>query len=248
MKHLGSLVRPVFTLSLSLIHFSQLVLCSLKWFNIPLFVLLTALACLISSCLFFLLTLPFLAPPQCTQGTKGLLESATLSPLLSTSCPQGKPQTAQTCPDNSPATNPDPSPELSERCGVRRTASSTGDTSSPRHAKTRSKKSKWTICIFPTLRLMSLFPLPLQTLAPAPKPGATKVPASPLCTDWLEWWHTLCWTLHAVTQYEFKFFFYCLLSESAGRGVTITKSCYWQPYVLSSDSCKTWNLPACQIR
>ncbi|KAI4818161.1 hypothetical protein KUCAC02_011521, partial [Chaenocephalus aceratus] len=26
--------------------------------------------------------------PQCTQGTKGLLESATLPPLLSTSCPQ----------------------------------------------------------------------------------------------------------------------------------------------------------------
>ncbi|XP_026204468.1 palmitoyltransferase ZDHHC18b isoform X2 [Anabas testudineus] len=76
----------------------------------------------------------------CTQGTKGLLESATLSPLLSTSCPQGKPQTGPTCPDNSPAT--DPSPELSGSCGVRHAASSTGDTSSPRHTKTGSRKSK----------------------------------------------------------------------------------------------------------
>ncbi|XP_070702607.1 palmitoyltransferase ZDHHC18-B [Pempheris klunzingeri] len=78
----------------------------------------------------------------CTQGTKGLLESATRSPLLSTSCPQGKPQTAHTCPDSSPAGNSDPSPELSTSCGARHAAGSQGDTSPPRHAKTRSKKSK----------------------------------------------------------------------------------------------------------
>ncbi|KAI3358322.1 hypothetical protein L3Q82_014763 [Scortum barcoo] len=78
----------------------------------------------------------------CTQGTKGLLESATRSPLLSTSCPQGKPQTAHTCPDSSPAMNSDPSPELSTSCGARHIASSQGDTSPPRHTKTRSKKSK----------------------------------------------------------------------------------------------------------
>ena len=61
------------------------------------------------------------------------------------------------------------------------------------------------LCIFPTLLTMPLFPLPLQTLAPNPKPGATKVPASPLCTDWLEWRLSqvethLVWSLHAVTQ------------------------------------------------
>ncbi|XP_033493433.1 palmitoyltransferase ZDHHC18-B [Epinephelus lanceolatus] len=75
----------------------------------------------------------------CTQGTKGLLESATLPPILSTSCPQGKPQTAHTCPE---VVNPDPSPELSTSCGARHTTSSQGDTSPPRHTKTRSKKSK----------------------------------------------------------------------------------------------------------
>ncbi|XP_060914913.1 palmitoyltransferase ZDHHC18-B isoform X1 [Labrus mixtus] len=76
----------------------------------------------------------------CTQGTKGLLESATRSPLISTSCPQGKPQTAHTCPDISPALNPDPSPEVSTSCGARRTTHR--ENSLPRHTKTRSKKSK----------------------------------------------------------------------------------------------------------
>lgn len=123
-------------------HLAQLLLNSQKWFNTPLFALLTSPAHLISSCLSFFLPLPFLMPPQCTQGTKGLLESATRSPLLSTSCPQGKPQTAHTCPDNSPAVNSDPSQELSMNCGARHTASSQGDASPPRQAKSRSKKSK----------------------------------------------------------------------------------------------------------
>ncbi|KAK2830059.1 hypothetical protein Q5P01_017990 [Channa striata] len=77
----------------------------------------------------------------CTQGTKGLLESATLPPLLSTSCPQGKPQTAQTCAD-SPAVSSDLSPELSKSCGVRHPSSFTGATPSPSHPKNCSKKSK----------------------------------------------------------------------------------------------------------
>ncbi|XP_030003680.1 palmitoyltransferase ZDHHC18-B isoform X1 [Sphaeramia orbicularis] len=78
----------------------------------------------------------------CTQGTKGLLESATRSPLLSSSCPQGKPLSAHTCPDSSPAVNSDPSPELSKSCGVRHSAAPPGDSSPPRRTKTRSKKSK----------------------------------------------------------------------------------------------------------
>ncbi|KAM7383813.1 hypothetical protein PAMA_011261 [Pampus argenteus] len=78
----------------------------------------------------------------CTQGTKGLLESATRSPLLSTPCPQGKPQSAHTCPDNSPTVNSDASPELSTSCGARHAISYPGDTSPPCHTKTWSKKSK----------------------------------------------------------------------------------------------------------
>lgn len=83
---------------------------------------------LITSCLFLF---------QCTQGTKGLLESAALSPLLATSCPQGKPQTAQTSPGDSPIVNSDPSRERSTNCGTVRT-----DASLPRHGKSRSKKGK----------------------------------------------------------------------------------------------------------
>ncbi|XP_031134958.1 palmitoyltransferase ZDHHC18b isoform X1 [Sander lucioperca] len=82
------------------------------------------------------------AKSEINVGTKGLLESAALPALLSTSCPQMKPQTAYTCPDSSPAVNSDPSPQLSTSCGARHTASSQGDTSPPRHTKTRSKKRK----------------------------------------------------------------------------------------------------------
>ncbi|CAB1446497.1 unnamed protein product [Pleuronectes platessa] len=78
----------------------------------------------------------------CTQGTKGLLESATLPPLLTSSCHQGKPQTAHTCSDNSAALNSDPSPALSTDCGARHTAGSQGDTSPSHHTKTHSKKSQ----------------------------------------------------------------------------------------------------------
>ncbi|XP_067364477.1 palmitoyltransferase ZDHHC18-B-like isoform X4 [Channa argus] len=76
----------------------------------------------------------------CTQGTKGLLESATLPPLLSTSCPQGKPQTAQTCAD-SPAVSSHLSPEHSTSCGVHPRSSFTGTTSSPSYTKNGSKIS-----------------------------------------------------------------------------------------------------------
>ncbi|XP_005752652.1 palmitoyltransferase ZDHHC18-like isoform X2 [Pundamilia nyererei] len=78
----------------------------------------------------------------CTQGTKGLLESAALSPLLSTSCPQGKPQNAHSCPETSPALNSDPTSEFSKGCRGNHTSSSHDDTSRPRHTKARSKKCR----------------------------------------------------------------------------------------------------------
>ncbi|XP_040044523.2 palmitoyltransferase ZDHHC18-B [Gasterosteus aculeatus] len=81
--------------------------------------------------------LPTLATKSvCTQGTKGLLESATIPPLLSASCPQGKPHSARSCPDKGPAVNPDP--ELPTSCGRRPAAGSPP----ARHAKARAKKSK----------------------------------------------------------------------------------------------------------
>ncbi|KAM9307147.1 palmitoyltransferase ZDHHC18-B [Pholidichthys leucotaenia] len=70
----------------------------------------------------------------CTQGTKELLESA---PLLSTSCPQGKPQTARPCPVTSA-----PSTELSVSHAAHQTVGSRGDFSPPRHTKTHLKKCK----------------------------------------------------------------------------------------------------------
>lgn len=146
MKHLGTLASDLMCGLLTLTACLWFILhscCCICWSDLTpcLFVLLTSLSCLISSCLYFLsLLCPVL--PQCTQGTKGLLESATRSPLLSTPCPQGKPQSSHTCPDNSPGVNSDPSPELSTSCGARHTISSSGDTSPPRHTKTRSKKNK----------------------------------------------------------------------------------------------------------
>ncbi|XP_068603706.1 palmitoyltransferase ZDHHC18-B [Brachionichthys hirsutus] len=64
----------------------------------------------------------------CTRGTKGLLESAALSPLLPASCP----------PDNSS----DPSPEIPPTFGARVSARHQDDACPPRHAKRKSKKSK----------------------------------------------------------------------------------------------------------
>ncbi|KAL6100057.1 zdhhc18 [Pungitius sinensis] len=101
---------------------------------------------------------PTLAPKSvCTQGTKGLLESATIPPLLSTSCPQGKPHPARGSPDEGPAVNRDPSPELSSSCGTRR-----GETPPARRAKARSKKGKRAV-----------------PRAPDPSFGGTVPPSSP---------------------------------------------------------------------
>ncbi|XP_034561585.1 palmitoyltransferase ZDHHC18b [Notolabrus celidotus] len=104
----------------------------------------------------------------CTQGTKGLLESATLSPLISTSCPQGKPQTAHPCPDISPAMNPDPSPEVSTSCGARHIIISHGDVSPPRHSKTRSKRSKRAALHIPN----PAFDVPVSPTSPDSGPGS----------------------------------------------------------------------------
>ncbi|XP_071377644.1 palmitoyltransferase ZDHHC18-B-like [Centroberyx affinis] len=103
----------------------------------------------------------------CTQGTKGLLESATRSPLLSSSCPQGKPQTAPTCPDDSPAVNSDPPAEPSMSCGARHTASSPGNSSPPRHAKARSKPSKRAALHIPN----PAFDIPGSPTSPDPGPS-----------------------------------------------------------------------------
>ncbi|KAM4549708.1 palmitoyltransferase ZDHHC18-B-like [Fundulus diaphanus] len=79
----------------------------------------------------------------CTQGTKGLLESAALSPLLATSCPQGKPPTALPCPDNIPALKSAPSLEVSQRCGgAHHNPRTYGSTSPPLPTKTRLHKHK----------------------------------------------------------------------------------------------------------
>ncbi|XP_043994183.1 palmitoyltransferase ZDHHC18-B-like isoform X2 [Gambusia affinis] len=79
----------------------------------------------------------------CVQGPKGLLESAALTPLLATSCPQGKPQTALPFPESISALNSDPSLELSQRCGGTHHNSKTyGSTSPPLPTKGRLHKHK----------------------------------------------------------------------------------------------------------
>ncbi|XP_054620452.1 palmitoyltransferase ZDHHC18-B-like isoform X1 [Dunckerocampus dactyliophorus] len=68
----------------------------------------------------------------CKHGAKGLLESTTHTPLLSSSCPHGKPQSA-----NSPAVNSDVSAGLSRNCGSHKPS----NTSDIRPNKTKSKKT-----------------------------------------------------------------------------------------------------------
>ncbi|XP_034017151.1 palmitoyltransferase ZDHHC18b [Thalassophryne amazonica] len=85
----------------------------------------------------------------CTQGTKGLVESAARSPLLPTPCPQGKPQTDGNLPVNS-----DPSAVLSNSREDSHPATSPSDTFPPppqhhhhhhhhhHHTKAQSKRKK----------------------------------------------------------------------------------------------------------
>ncbi|XP_055013587.1 palmitoyltransferase ZDHHC18-B-like [Boleophthalmus pectinirostris] len=82
----------------------------------------------------------------CTQGTKVLLESAARSPLLSSSCPQGKSQSVHTCSDNHLTVHADPAPELSNISPVPAQASPPRQikthTSPPQRTKTHSSKRK----------------------------------------------------------------------------------------------------------
>lgn len=74
-------------------------------------------------------------PPQCTHGTKGLLETASRSPLLTSSCPQAKPQ----------ATPPilEPLPEIVPSPALEQPKTSTGqqpaNTPHKHHSHHRSK-------------------------------------------------------------------------------------------------------------
>ncbi len=58
-------------------------------------------------------------PPQCTQGTKGLLETASRSPLLTSSCPQAKPQAVPAVLETLPEIVPSPAPEPPKTAGGR---------------------------------------------------------------------------------------------------------------------------------
>ncbi|KAM6958826.1 LOW QUALITY PROTEIN: palmitoyltransferase ZDHHC18-B [Aplochiton taeniatus] len=71
----------------------------------------------------------------CTQGPKGLLEVS----LLSSPCPQGKPQAVPACPDSSLAVNSDLSVERSLNCGASHSTTSPPG-STPRLAKKRLKR------------------------------------------------------------------------------------------------------------
>lgn len=224
MKHLQSLASGHSCGLLALPACLWLNLHSIHWSDLrPCCSPLTSLARLISSRLFFL---SFLVPPQCTQGTKGLLESATLSPL-STSCPQGKPQTAHTCPDNSPTVISDPSPELSTSCGARHTTSSQGDTSPPRPTKTRSKKSKRAALHSPN----PAFDVPATPTSPDAGPSSKAGGHKGASFAPLHWLTRMtasssektgclklaCCNTVGYKWYEFKMFFIvCWLSESLG--------------------------------
>ncbi|KAK7898812.1 hypothetical protein WMY93_019665 [Mugilogobius chulae] len=82
----------------------------------------------------------------CTQGTKDLLESAARSPLLASSCPQGKPQSVQTYSDNRLTVHPPPAQELSNMCPAPPQSSAPCQnkthTSPPQQTKTQSSKRK----------------------------------------------------------------------------------------------------------
>ncbi|XP_020563030.1 palmitoyltransferase ZDHHC18 isoform X1 [Oryzias latipes] len=80
----------------------------------------------------------------CSQGRKGLLESAAPSPLQSTSCPQGEPQTVPPGPRRPSPADSEPTRQASNGCRAQHSAGSQGNASSARHShhKSRMKKHK----------------------------------------------------------------------------------------------------------
>ncbi|XP_043074373.1 palmitoyltransferase ZDHHC18-B isoform X2 [Puntigrus tetrazona] len=77
---------------------------------------------------------------MCTQGTKGLLETASRSPLLTSSCPQAKPQAVPAVLETLPEIVPSPAPELPKAAGGRQST----NTPHKHHSHHRSKAKQTT--------------------------------------------------------------------------------------------------------
>lgn len=105
---------------------------------------------------------------KCTQGTKGLLESAARSPLLSSSCPQGKPQPTQAYADNHLTVKEEPS-------NICATAHSTAHSSPPRQTKTLSSPPRRTKTHSSRKKKLSTLQVPNPGFADAAPPTSTDV-------------------------------------------------------------------------
>ncbi|XP_058610392.1 palmitoyltransferase ZDHHC18-B isoform X4 [Onychostoma macrolepis] len=77
---------------------------------------------------------------MCTQGTKGLLETASRSPLLTSSCPQAKPQAVPAVLETLPEIVPSPAPELPKTAGGHQST----NTPHKHHSHHRSKAKQTT--------------------------------------------------------------------------------------------------------
>ncbi|XP_016357938.1 palmitoyltransferase ZDHHC18-like isoform X2 [Sinocyclocheilus anshuiensis] len=77
---------------------------------------------------------------MCTQGTKVLLETASRSPLLTSSCPQAKPQTVPAVLETLPEIVPSPAPEPPKTSGGRQST----NTPHKHHSHHRSKAKQTT--------------------------------------------------------------------------------------------------------
>ncbi|RXN33861.1 palmitoyltransferase ZDHHC18-like protein [Labeo rohita] len=77
---------------------------------------------------------------MCTQGTKGLLETASRSPLLTSSCPQAKPQAVPAVLETLPEIVPSPAPEPPKTAGGRQST----NTPHKHHSHHRSKAKQST--------------------------------------------------------------------------------------------------------
>ncbi|XP_046875246.1 palmitoyltransferase ZDHHC18-B isoform X1 [Hypomesus transpacificus] len=128
--------------------------------------------------------LPVLAAKKeinvCTQGTKGLLETATRSPLLSTPCPQGKPQNTPVGLDGTPAESSDHLAENPLSCGTRNATTSPLPNKSLRQAKSRSKRgSKQAALHIPN----PAYNVPSPPASPDLGPGSSFAPRASFASD-----------------------------------------------------------------